>query len=94
MVERLIVLNRTSIGKKILGVISLEDVVSKLEAMHAFEKISGERSQIIRDMIKRLTPYLLARYAGEERFELERDMNDEIKALVYLLEESEVSLRT
>ena len=45
-------------------------------------------------MIKRLTPYLLARYAGEEKSELERDMNDEIKALVYLLEESEVSLRT
>jgi len=72
---------------------SLEDVVSKLESMYAFEKLSGEKADVIRDMIKKLTPYLVARYVGEERSELERDMNNEIKALIYLLGESEVSLR-
>ncbi len=73
--------------------ISLEDVISSLESSEVFRYMSAERAEQIRGIVKRLTPHLLARYSGEERSQLERDMTDETKALLMLLEESEVSLR-
>jgi signal-transduction protein with cAMP-binding, CBS, and nucleotidyltransferase domain len=88
-VERLVV---TQSGK-VLGVLSLEDIVAALEATNVLHSLSKERAQQLRDMIKRLTPYLVARYQGDEKVELQRDMNDEAKALLRLLEEAEVSLR-
>ena len=89
-VERLVVIKSPEV---ILGVISLEDVISSLESSEVFHYMSAERAEQIRGMVKRLTPHLLARYSGEERTQLERDLTDETKALVMLLEESEVSLR-
>jgi CBS domain-containing protein len=87
-VERLVVV---STGK-ILGIISLEDVVGTLE-VEALSAISHEKYDQIFDMVRRLTPNLLSRYEGEERQELERDLNNELKALMRLLQEVEVSLR-
>ncbi len=87
-VERLVVRS----GEKILGVISLEDIVGTLEA-EALRTISREKYDAIFDMVKKLTPSLLSRYEGEERIELERDLNNEVKALLRLLQEVEVSLR-
>jgi CBS domain-containing protein len=91
-VERLVVVS-SSRTEDVLGVLSLEDIVAKLEATDALSALSKERAEQLRDMIKRLTPYLVARYVGDEKAELERDMNDEVTALFRLLEEAEVSLR-
>ncbi|MHB8565638.1 MAG: CBS domain-containing protein [Nitrososphaerales archaeon] len=88
-VERLVVLS----GTNILGVVSLEDIVAMLEADNTLNSISKDRAEQVRDMIKKLTPYFVARYDGEDRSYLERDMNDETKALLRLLEELEVTLR-
>lgn len=88
-VERLVVMS----GSKILGVVSLEDVVAMLEADNMLGAISKERADQIRDMIRRLTPRFVSRFDGDDRSYLERDMNDEAKALVRLLEELEVTLR-
>ena len=87
-VERLVV--RSS--EKIFGVISLEDVVGTLEA-ESLSALSHEKYDQIFDMVKKLTPNLLSRYEGEERIELERDLNNEVKALLRLLQEVEISLR-
>lgn len=87
-VERLVVRS----GDKIFGVISLEDVVGTLEA-ESLSALSREKYDQIFDMVKKLTPNLLSRYEGEERIELERDLNNEVKALLRLLQEVEVSLR-
>jgi CBS domain-containing protein len=89
-VERLVVVSQS--GAKILGIISLEDVVGTLE-VEALSAISHEKYDQIFDMVRRLTPNLLSRYEGEERLELERDLNNELKALMRLLQEVEVSLR-
>ena len=74
-------------------ILSIEDIVARLEASNALESLSAEKAQRVRDTIKRLTPHLVARYEGKERVEIERDMNDETKALMYLLEEVEIYLR-
>jgi CBS domain-containing protein len=89
-VERLVVCSGEN-RKMILGVISLEDVVASLgnETFH-----SDKEYQIIMDIVRRLTPLLLARYDGEEKEELTREMNNELKALERLLEEAEISLRS
>ncbi len=87
-VERLVVKS----AEKIYGVISLEDVVGSLEA-ESLSALSREKYDQIFDMVKKLTPNLLSRYEGEERIELERDLNNEVKALLRLLQEVEVSLR-
>jgi len=88
-VERLVVLS----GKKmILGVISLEDVVASL-SNEMFMSLSQSRFDQIFDMVRRLTPSLLSRYDGDEKVQMEREMNDEVKALIRLLEESEITLR-
>jgi signal-transduction protein with cAMP-binding, CBS, and nucleotidyltransferase domain len=89
-VERLVVVSRST--GKIFGIISLEDVVGTLEG-EAFSSLSHEKFDQIFDMVRRLTPNLLSRYEGEERIELERDLNNELKALMRLLQEVEVSLR-
>ncbi|MHB8565632.1 MAG: hypothetical protein ACYC7D_04875 [Nitrososphaerales archaeon] len=72
---------------------SLEDIVAMLEADNTLNSISKDRAEQVRDMIKKLTPYFVVRYDGEDRSYLERDMNDETKALLRLLEELEVTLR-
>lgn len=87
-VERLVVRS----GEKIFGVISLEDVVGTLEA-EGLSVLSHEKYDQIFAMVKKLTPSLLSRYEGEERVELERDLSNEVKALMRLLQEVEVSLR-
>ncbi|MGI0090638.1 MAG: CBS domain-containing protein [Nitrososphaerales archaeon] len=90
-VERLVVRS----GEKILGVISLEDVVTNLS--NSGSTLSPEWSErkriLIMDMVRRLTPSLLSRYDGQEKEELQREMNDEATALLRLLEEAEVTLR-
>ncbi len=91
-VERLIVINPKD-RNQILGVISLEDVIASLESSEAFHFMSREKADQIRGIVRRLTPNLLARYSGEERTWMEREVSDETKALLMLLEESEVSLR-
>ncbi len=91
-VERLVV--RSGERGKILGVISMEDVVASLSNESFLLSLSNSKYNVILDMVKRLTPIFLARYDGEEREEMERDMNDELKALLRLLEEAEISLRT
>lgn len=92
-VERLIVVRAASQKNSVLGVISLEDVISSLESSEVFRYMSVEKAEQIRAIIKKLTPFLLARYSGEERSQIERDLSDETKALLMLLEESEISLR-
>jgi signal-transduction protein with cAMP-binding, CBS, and nucleotidyltransferase domain len=87
-VERLVVRSK----ERIFGVISIEDLVSTLEN-DSIRGIPRDRYDQVTDMIRKLTPRLLARYEGEERIELERDLNSEIKALLRLLQEVEVSLR-
>jgi signal-transduction protein with cAMP-binding, CBS, and nucleotidyltransferase domain len=79
-------------GKQILGVLSLEDIVANLE-VEAVSRVADERQDQIFDMVKRLTPTLLARYDGEEKISLQREMTDEAKALLRLLEEAEIALR-
>ncbi len=79
-------------GTKILGVLSLEDVIANLE-VEAMSKVSSERQNQIFDMVKRLTPTLLSRYEGEEKASLQKEMTDETKALLRLLEEAEIALR-
>ena len=64
-VERLVVTQ----SSKYLGVLSLEDIVAALEATKVLDSLSKERAEQLRDMIKRLTPYLVARYEGEEKVE-------------------------
>lgn len=87
-VERLVVRS----GKQILGIISLEDIVSNFE-IDALSHLSHERQEQVSEMVKRLTPCLVSRYNGEEKEWLQREMNDETKALLRLLEELEISLR-
>ncbi len=78
--------------KKILGVISLEDVVASL-SNESFLSLSRPKYEVIFDMVKDLTPNLLSRYEGEEKEVMRREMNDEVRALLRLLEEAEISLR-
>lgn len=92
-VERLLVIKSPN-RNGIVGVISLEDVISGLESSQVFKRMSSEKAELIRRKVNRLTPHLLARYTGEERTVVERDMNDEAMALLMLLEESEISLRS
>lgn len=90
-VERLVVRS----GQKILGVISLEDVVANLgnSSSALSPQWSEQKRALIMDMVKRLTPSLLSRYDGEEKEQLQREMNDEATALLRLLEEAEITLR-
>ncbi len=87
-VDRLVVLS----GKKILGVISIEDVVASLSNEN-FLSLSHAKYEQIFELVRRLTPNLIARYDGEEKEELQREMKDEVKALLRLLEEAEITLR-
>ncbi|MHB1907797.1 MAG: CBS domain-containing protein [Nitrososphaerales archaeon] len=87
-VERLVVRS----NDKILGVISFEDIIGSLEST-SLQGVSQEKTAQIFDMVRRMTPSLISRYDGEERLEMERDLNNEVKALVRLLEEAEVALR-
>ena len=87
-VDRLVVRSK----ERIFGVISLEDLIATLEN-DSIRAIPRDKYAQVTDMIRKLTPRLLARYEGEERIELERDLNSEIKALLRLLQEVEVALR-
>jgi signal-transduction protein with cAMP-binding, CBS, and nucleotidyltransferase domain len=87
-VERLLVRSEC----RILGVISLEDVVASL-SNEMLSSLSQPRYDQIFDMVRRLTPSLVSRYEGEERELIQREMNDETRALLRLLEEAEVTLR-
>jgi CBS domain-containing protein len=78
--------------RKILGVISIEDVVASL-SNESYLSLSRPKFELIFDMVKRLTPNLLSRYEGEEKEMMRREMNDEVRALLRLLEEAEISLR-
>jgi signal-transduction protein with cAMP-binding, CBS, and nucleotidyltransferase domain len=90
-VERLVVVETGS--KKVLGMISLEDVVSHLD-LESLTSLSREKYEKIREMVRKMTPVLLERYDGEEREDLTRDLKDESKALLRLLDEAEVRLRS
>lgn len=79
-------------GTKILGVLSLEDIVANLE-IEAMSSLPDQRQDQIFDMVKKLTPTLLSRYDGEEKASLQKEMKDETKALLRLLEEAEIALR-
>jgi CBS domain-containing protein len=79
-------------GSQILGVLSLEDIVATLE-IEALSRVADDRQDQIFDMVKRLTPTLLSRYDGEEKASLQKEMTDEAKALLRLLEEAEIALR-
>jgi CBS domain-containing protein len=89
-ISRLLV--RSSDNNRIVGVISFEDVIGAIE-LGALRNVSAEKSATITDMVKRLTPLIISRYEGEERLEMERDLNNEVKALIRLLEEAEIALR-
>ena len=88
-VERLVV---RSNDNKVLGIVSFEDVVGAIESTF-LQGVSPEKSEQIFDMVKRLTPALVSRYDGEEKLEMERDLNNEVKALLRLLDEAEIALR-
>lgn len=88
-IERLVVLE----GTKIIGVVSLEDIVANLE-VETFESLSREKYDKVFELVKTLTPKLLSRYPDEEKEELQRDMTNQITALLRLLGEAEISLRT
>jgi hypothetical protein len=79
-------------GTKILGVLSLEDIVANLE-VEAMSRVSDERQDQIFDMVKRLTPAPLSRYKGEEKASVQKEMTDETRALLRLLAEAEIALR-
>jgi signal-transduction protein with cAMP-binding, CBS, and nucleotidyltransferase domain len=88
-VERIVVRSKDN---KVLGIISFEDVAQALEST-SIQGVSPEKSKQIFDMVRRLTPSLISRYDGEEKLEMERELNSEVKALLRLLEEAEIALR-
>lgn len=88
-VERLVVRSKDN---KVLGILSFEDVAGALES-NSIQGVSPEKSERIFDMVRRLTPALISRYDGEEKLEMERELNNEVKALLRLLEEAEIALR-
>jgi signal-transduction protein with cAMP-binding, CBS, and nucleotidyltransferase domain len=77
---------------KIVGVISFGDVIGTVGST-ALQNVSPEKASQVFDMVRRLTPLIISRYDGEERLEMERDLNNEAKALIRLLEEAEIALR-
>lgn len=87
-VERLVVFS----GDSIIGIVSLEDAIVNSE-LDTLKTLLGERFDEILRKVKTLTPNLVSRYKGDEGVDLQRDMNDFVKALLLLLEEAEISLR-
>lgn len=87
-VERLVVFS----GDRIIGIVSLEDVIVNSE-LDTLKTLLKERFDEILRKVNTLTPNLVSRYSGDESVQLQRDMNDFVKALLLLLEEAEISLR-